>query len=143
MAQEQSEPVRANARLDLTKWPTTIPICSSINEIFTSRCAANPPAGRRPIVISKAGDGRPSVKAFPEAYVVRLTAPDSTRWAQMVFEAGHEFGHIWVDPRIRDSWFVESVCMAFSHIALEEMAKEWSSYGRQPFVDYAPKFRKL
>ena len=61
----------------------------------------------------------------------------------MVFEAGHEFGHIWFDPRIRDSWFVESVCMAFSHIALEEMAKEWSSYGRQPFVDYAPKFAKV
>ena len=45
-----------------------------------------------------------------------------------------------MNPRVEGSWFIESICEAFSHIALEEMAKRWKSHSRQRFVDYAPNF---
>jgi len=133
--------VRAVERFDPVKWPDTVSICSSITEIFRSQVAKTPALGTRPIVIRKAEDGIPRVNldGLPEAYWVNLSAPDSTRWAQMVYQAGHEFGHIWTNPRV-GGWFGESVCVALSHVALEEVAKEWRSHSNPRFVDYAPNF---
>ena len=144
-AQGRSGDVYTDSTFDSNKWPTTLLICSRINDIFRSKIAKNPSLGTLPIIIRKAPDATPRIdlRGLPNAYWVNLTAPDSNYWCQIVYQAGHEFGHIWVNPRVEGSWFVESACVAVSHVALEEMAKEWKSHTRQAFVAYALKLRRL
>ncbi len=81
-----------------------------------------------------------NLRGLPEAYWVSLTDPDSYRWAQMVYQAGHEYTHVWLDPTIDENWFDESVCIAVSHVALEEMAREWKTHHDKRFADYAADF---
>ena len=63
-------------RLISKKWPTTLVVCSSINDIFRSKITKNPPLGTLPIIIRKAEDAIPRVdlRGLPNAYWVNLTA---------------------------------------------------------------------
>ena len=120
--------VIADESFESRKWPATLSTCSSLARIFMSKVANVPPLGYKPIVIRKAEDAKPRVdwRGLPDAYWVNLTAPDSRYFCQIVSESGHEFAHIWIGPRVVDNGFVEAVCTAMGHVALEEMAKEWS-----------------
>ncbi len=49
--QERSGAVRADSTFESNKWPTTLLICSSVNDIFRSKFAKSPPLGTLPIIV--------------------------------------------------------------------------------------------
>lgn len=79
---------------------------------------------------------------------------EDTRWAQMIFQFGHEFCHAlaqhssialrgWHPPRHANLWFEESLCEASSLFVLRRLAVTWQqSAPYETWRTYAPAIGK-
>jgi hypothetical protein len=79
-------------------------------------------------------------------------AVEDTRWAQMAFQFGHEFGHAlaqhsfaakrsWHPPRHANLWFEECLCECASLFVLRRLAETWRALPPDPqWRSYAPAF---
>jgi hypothetical protein len=107
---------------------------------FSKLFSMEPPTGFRPIRVLYQSE-HPQIDATTdtEVYIIYLTVADFTP-NQLIFQLGHELGHIFFDPR-RTNWFVESCCQMMSQIILCRMYEVWPSTMRflSDRVIYAPK----
>lgn len=60
----------------------------------------------------------------PTCVAIGISA-EKRRWAQLVYQLGHEFAHVMLDPR-RTNGIIETLCVAMSHDALHRMADQWA-----------------
>ena len=103
---------------------------------------ADPPLGKKPIVVQQSTDGYPRacLDGLPNEYWVNVTCLHSRSYARLAFQLGHELGHFYIDPRYRN-WFIESVCTALAYSCLTALAEKWLSNPPYPGrSNYAPAF---
>jgi hypothetical protein len=83
-----------------------------------------PPAGERPIVLSYRAAG-PITDSTGDTKMYRIHVSVKQRYyTQFAYQLSHEFAHIMLDPR-RTNGLVETLAVAFSLHALDEMSQRW------------------
>ena len=118
-------------------------VCRDVLAVFETRLG-EPPLGTKPIVVRQAPDDAPRacLNGLPREYWINITCLHSRYYSQIVYQFGHELGHVWQDPNA-GGWFAESVATAMSHVCLAELGKKWKTSPPYPhWADYAPNFTK-
>jgi hypothetical protein len=102
----------------------------------------DPPAGHRPIVILyRAAGPLTDSTADPKSYRIYLNVTERY-YSQFAYQLAHEFAHVMLDPR-RTNGLVETLAVAFSLQALDEMSRRWKDRAPYPnWKPYAPEFSK-
>nr|WP_246265242.1 hypothetical protein [Aromatoleum diolicum] len=117
------------------------------NELVTGPA----PMFAAPIVVSYAAGSPVTLyeRGAAGEYQVHLSARDR-RWAQYVYQFGHELCHIMSNFEVRaantahkrNQWFEEAVCETAGLFALRRMAARWQTEAPYPtWQDYAPALR--
>ena len=138
-------PMRVIGEYDASVVRDELAVARGVLELFEERVGPVPPGGIHPIALRQAPDDTPRccLDGLPNEYRINVTCLGRRLYSQLTYQFSHELGHVWISPR-SGNWFIESVCCAMSHVALEHMggkwAKEppfpnWRSYA-QSFVSY-------
>jgi hypothetical protein len=107
-------------------------------DIVQEKFGGAPPPFDHPLYCHIAKDDLPRTE--PGAYqgwigiaLVRQPKGQDTKYDEYVYELGHEFGHVMLDPRPGNyNGVIETLCMALSHEVLDKMADKWQK-GGEPF----------
>jgi len=105
--------------------------CRDVLGFYQKNVSPDPPLGRKRVFVQPAPDGIPRacVDGLPGRYIINLNCLNTLRYCQLVYQLGHELGHVWCDPSPgKSSWFVESVCAAMARLALTYMGKRWRKH---------------
>lgn len=100
-------------------------VANDLWEVLRQKFPVEPPAGERPIRVTYRPDGPPLCDATSDEaeYRIYLTASDR-RYAQFVYQLGHELGHVMTEPR-RANAVGETLAEAVALMGLAEMERLW------------------
>ncbi len=120
-------------------------VCTDVLALYERRVAARPARGVKPLVLRTAPDGCPRacLDRLPHAYLVHLTCLETRHYCQIMYQLGHELGHVWADPRRSGGWFAESVMEAMALATLAHMETKWRTDPPYPnWKPYADEIRR-
>lgn len=117
-------------------------VARDVHAVVRRLFPADPPAGRRPIVLyHRPGGPMTDSTSDPGVYRIGVSVADRD-YVRFAYQLGHELGHVYLDPR-RTNGLLETLSVAVSLEVLDDLAWLWSTRAPYPhWRSYAPAFRQ-